>query len=98
MQAAGRGAASAARPDATDFRRSAKDRARERRHDAADRTNARSHSNSISISISISKLKSKSNSESEVQDLNKGRMAEWRGRSSSSVTRSHIQKTGAASR
>jgi hypothetical protein len=40
MQAAGRGAASAARPDATDFRRSAPDRAGERRHDAADGTNA----------------------------------------------------------
>jgi hypothetical protein len=40
MQAAGRGAASAARPDVTDFRRSYADRARERRHDAAEGTAA----------------------------------------------------------
>jgi hypothetical protein len=37
MQAAGRGAASAARPDVTDPRRSAADRAAERRQDAAER-------------------------------------------------------------
>jgi hypothetical protein len=41
VQAAGRGAASAARPDVTDFRRSAADRARERRQDAAGRSAAR---------------------------------------------------------
>jgi hypothetical protein len=40
MQAAGRGAASAARPNVTGFRRSAADRAGERRHDAADGTDA----------------------------------------------------------
>jgi hypothetical protein len=75
-QAAGRGAASAARPDVTDFRRSDEDHAGERRQDAADGTAARAH-HSSSISVSISNLKSNSNSESEVQDLSNGGMAEW---------------------
>jgi hypothetical protein len=39
-QAAGRGAAGAARPDVTEFRRSYEDRTGERRHDAAERNTA----------------------------------------------------------
>jgi hypothetical protein len=75
MQAAGRGAASAARTDVTDFRRSDEDRAGERRHDAADRAGARSHR---SNSIPVLDLEAESRVRMPNRKFGIRTMAEWR--------------------